>query len=224
MIAAFQKENPGIKVKTNTVPYASIQTNLDSRFQANNPPDVFRVSYIDIGQYTSQDVLLDVSDTFDQATIDAFVPGSGGRQLRRQAVRRPAPDRHHRDPLPQGRVRRGRHHEGPRDARPGLVVGGVQLGRRQAGQGRQGQADALHLRRAERRRVPLADLAVRSRWSAAGQGRNQPGDRLRRWPQGDRLHRRLLPQRLGRPQHFGQEHDVPRRCLHGQPGRDGVRR
>jgi len=75
VIAAFQQANPGITVKTETVPYASIQTNLDSRFQAGNPPDLFRVSYIDIGQYTSQDVLLEVSDTFDQAKVDAFVPG-----------------------------------------------------------------------------------------------------------------------------------------------------
>ncbi len=75
VIKAFQLANPGITVKTETVPYASIQTNLDSRFQAGNPPDLFRVSYIDIGQYTSQGVLLDVSSTFDQAKVDAFVPG-----------------------------------------------------------------------------------------------------------------------------------------------------
>jgi multiple sugar transport system substrate-binding protein len=75
VIKAFQQANPGITVKTETVPYASIQTNLDSRFQAANPPDLFRVSYIDIGQYTSQGVLLDVSSTFDQAKVDAFVPG-----------------------------------------------------------------------------------------------------------------------------------------------------
>ncbi|MET0695272.1 MAG: sugar ABC transporter substrate-binding protein [Propionibacteriaceae bacterium] len=75
LIAAFTKENPDITIKTDTVPYASVQTNLDSRFQAGNPPDLFRVSYIDIGQYTSQDVLLDVSSTFDQARIDAFEPG-----------------------------------------------------------------------------------------------------------------------------------------------------
>ncbi len=75
LIATFQQQNPGITVKTETVPYDSIQTNLDSRFQAGKPPDLFRVSYIDIGQYTSQDVLLDVSSTFDQAAVDAFVPG-----------------------------------------------------------------------------------------------------------------------------------------------------
>jgi multiple sugar transport system substrate-binding protein len=75
VIAAFQKENPNITIKTDTVPYASVATNIDSRFQAGKPPDLFRVSYIDIGQYTSQDVLLDVSGAFDQAKVDAFVPG-----------------------------------------------------------------------------------------------------------------------------------------------------
>lgn len=75
LIRRFQQANPGITVKTDTVPYESITTNLDSRFQAGSPPDLFRVSYIDLGQYTSQDVLLDVSPTFDQAKIDAFVPG-----------------------------------------------------------------------------------------------------------------------------------------------------
>jgi multiple sugar transport system substrate-binding protein len=75
LIKRFQEANPGITVKTDTVPYESITTNLDSRFQAGNPPDLFRVSYIDLGQYTSQDVLLDVSPAFDQAKIDAFVPG-----------------------------------------------------------------------------------------------------------------------------------------------------
>ena len=75
VIAAFTKANPDITIKTETVPYESVQTNIDSRFQSGKPPDLFRVSYIDIGQYTSQDVLLDVSPVFDAAKIAAFVPG-----------------------------------------------------------------------------------------------------------------------------------------------------
>ena len=75
LIKAFSEANPEITIKTDTVPYDSIQTNLDSRFQSGNPPDLFRVSYIDIGQYTSQGVLLDVSSAFDQARIDEFEPG-----------------------------------------------------------------------------------------------------------------------------------------------------
>jgi len=72
VIASFQQANPDITIKTDTVPYASVQTNLDTRFQAGNPPDLFRVSYIDMGQYTSQDVLLDLSASLD---ANAFEPG-----------------------------------------------------------------------------------------------------------------------------------------------------
>lgn len=73
VIASFQKVNPDITIKTDTVPYASVQTNLDTRFQAGNPPDLFRVSYIDLGQYTSQDdALLDLSGSLD---ANAFEPG-----------------------------------------------------------------------------------------------------------------------------------------------------
>jgi multiple sugar transport system substrate-binding protein len=72
VIASFEQANPDITIKTDTVPYASVQTNLDTRFQAGNPPDLFRVSYIDMGQYTSQDVLLDLSASLD---VNAFEPG-----------------------------------------------------------------------------------------------------------------------------------------------------
>ena len=72
VIASFHQANPDITIKTDTVPYASVQTNLDTRFQAGNPPDLFRVSYIDLGQYTSQDALLDLSGSLDP---NAFEPG-----------------------------------------------------------------------------------------------------------------------------------------------------
>jgi len=72
VIASFEQANPDITIKTDTVPYASVQTNLDTRFQAGNPPDLFRVSYIDLGQYTSQDVLVDLTPSLD---ANAFEPG-----------------------------------------------------------------------------------------------------------------------------------------------------
>lgn len=75
LISRFTEANPDITVETETVPYASIQQNIDSRFQSGNPPDLFRVSYIDIGQYTSQGVLLDVSDVLGGAKAAEFVPG-----------------------------------------------------------------------------------------------------------------------------------------------------
>ena len=61
-------------------------------------------------------------------------------------------------------------------------------GGEQAGQGHQERPVGLHLRLAERRRVPLADLAVRGRRLAARPGPEVGGDRLRRGPQGGRVH------------------------------------
>lgn len=75
LIAAFTKENPNITVTTDTVPYRSLQARLDSRLQAGRPPDLVRVSYLDLGAYVSQGVLLDISGTFDQAKVDSFTPG-----------------------------------------------------------------------------------------------------------------------------------------------------
>ncbi|RCK69333.1 sugar ABC transporter substrate-binding protein [Desertihabitans brevis] len=74
LISRFEEANPDIRVETQTVPYADISTNIDSRFQAGDPPDLFRVSYIDIGLYTSQGVLLDLSETIG-ARAGEFVPG-----------------------------------------------------------------------------------------------------------------------------------------------------
>ncbi len=74
VIAAFTAANPDITIQTDTVPYNSIQTNLDTRFQAGNPPDLFRVSYTDLGQYTDAGVLLDLSSVLGPKA-DAFVPG-----------------------------------------------------------------------------------------------------------------------------------------------------
>ena len=181
LIKAFTAENPEITIKTDTVPYDSIQTNLDSRFQAGNPPDLFRVSYIDIGQYTSQGVLLDVSGTFDQARIDEFEPGlwqaivydgkpyGVPHQIDTTAIL------YRKDAFEAAKITNI-----PQTRRGGLDLGGVRRRLPQA-QGRgEGQADRLHLRLAERGRVPLADLAVPGRWPVARRRPQGPGHRLRR--------------------------------------------
>ena len=225
VIAAFTKENPDITVKTDTVPYANIQTNLDSRFQASNPPDLFRVSYIDIGQYTSQGVLLDVSGQFDQTKVDTFVPG-----------------------LWQGVVYDGKPYGVPhqidttailyrKDAFEAAGITNVPTTleeawtweefadrQRQAAQGREEPADAVHLRLAGARRLPLAHLALRGRRQPARPRPQVAGDRLRRRPQGGGVHLELLHQGVGRQEHLGEERHLSRQRVHLRLGRDGVRR
>lgn len=85
IIQRFQAANPGVTIKQQSVPYAQVSQIVDSQLQANTPPDLFRVSYIDIGLYTSQGVLQDLSATFSDADAEQFTPAlweavkSGGK-------------------------------------------------------------------------------------------------------------------------------------------------
>lgn len=74
VIDAFHAANPDITVTQKAVPYTSVATTIDARLQAGSPPDLFRVSYIDIGLYSSKDVLYDLSSTFSAAEVKAFIP------------------------------------------------------------------------------------------------------------------------------------------------------
>jgi multiple sugar transport system substrate-binding protein len=74
VIDAFHAANPDITVTHKAVPYTSVETTIDARLQAGDPPDIFRVSYIDIGLYSAKDVLYDLSSTFTAAEIKEFIP------------------------------------------------------------------------------------------------------------------------------------------------------
>ncbi len=74
IIDRFQAANPGTKVTQRAVPYAQVSTIIDSQLQAGTPPDLFRVSYIDIGLYTAKNVLHDLSSTFSEAEVAEFTP------------------------------------------------------------------------------------------------------------------------------------------------------
>ncbi|MFD3443101.1 ABC transporter substrate-binding protein [Microbacteriaceae bacterium 4G12] len=73
-IAAFEKANPGAKVTLNLVPYEQMFENIDAQLQSGTAPDVFRVDYGNLGVYSSQDQLLDLSSYFDDSASDAFIP------------------------------------------------------------------------------------------------------------------------------------------------------
>jgi multiple sugar transport system substrate-binding protein len=67
LIAKFESENPGIKVKASQVPSPSngeYYPKLQTRFAAGDAPDVFRIQYQKIGEFASQGALLDVTDLF----------------------------------------------------------------------------------------------------------------------------------------------------------------
>ena len=47
---------------------------FDAQLQSGTAPDVFRVDYGNLGVYSSQDQLLDLSSYFDDAAANAFIP------------------------------------------------------------------------------------------------------------------------------------------------------
>ncbi|TXR52688.1 extracellular solute-binding protein [Quadrisphaera setariae] len=73
-VADAYQQAEGTTVTLNQLPYADVLPSVDSRIQAGDPPDLFRVSYIDIGRYTTLGVLADISDALPSGYSDAFTP------------------------------------------------------------------------------------------------------------------------------------------------------
>ncbi|WP_246852681.1 sugar ABC transporter substrate-binding protein [Naasia sp. SYSU D00948] len=74
LIEDFEAANEGTDVKLNVVPYEQMFTNIDAQLSSGEAPDVWRVDYGNLGVYSSQEQLLDLSEYFSDDEIDAFVP------------------------------------------------------------------------------------------------------------------------------------------------------
>ena len=74
LIAKFEAAHKGVTVKLNVVPYAQMFTNIDAQLQSNTAPDIFRAGYGQIGGYSSQGALLDLSSYFSSSEAGAFIP------------------------------------------------------------------------------------------------------------------------------------------------------
>jgi multiple sugar transport system substrate-binding protein len=74
LIDRFEQENTGVTVQLSLVPYQQMFTNMDALLASGTAPDVFRVDYGNLGVYSSQGQLLDMSPYFDRSAVDAFIP------------------------------------------------------------------------------------------------------------------------------------------------------
>ncbi len=85
--AAFQKiaadfqAQRGAEVRIEVLPYDQIRTVVDRRLQAGEPPDLFRVSYTDVGSYASSGALADLTDFMPSDFGDQFLPALWGAVL-----------------------------------------------------------------------------------------------------------------------------------------------
>ena len=77
-IAAAFKATRGADVKIEVLPYDQIRTVIDRRLQANQAPDLFRVSYTDVRGYAASGALADLSEYMDPSYGDAFLPALWG--------------------------------------------------------------------------------------------------------------------------------------------------
>ncbi|MCY1136558.1 sugar ABC transporter substrate-binding protein [Actinoplanes sp. Pm04-4] len=73
-LAADFKAARGADIKIEVLPYDQIRTVVDRRLQANQAPDLFRVSYTDVGSYAENGALADLSDYLGDSFGDAFLP------------------------------------------------------------------------------------------------------------------------------------------------------
>ena len=73
-IAADFKTARGAEVKIEVLPYDQIRTVVDRRLQANQAPDLFRVSYTDVSGYADNGALADLSDYLDDDFAGQFFP------------------------------------------------------------------------------------------------------------------------------------------------------
>jgi multiple sugar transport system substrate-binding protein len=74
LITEFEAANAGTDVKLNVVPYDQMFSNIDAQLSSGKAPDVFRVDYGNLGVYSSQGQLLDLSDSFSDDEVAAFTP------------------------------------------------------------------------------------------------------------------------------------------------------
>lgn len=72
LVEQFESEHDGATVDLNVVPYDQMFSTIDAQLSTGDAPDVFRVDYGNLGVYSSQGQLLDVTDRL--AEPDAFEP------------------------------------------------------------------------------------------------------------------------------------------------------
>jgi multiple sugar transport system substrate-binding protein len=74
IVSDFHASNKTIHVNLDIVPYAEMFQGIDAKLQAGDAPDMFRVTYTNLGIYSSKNVLLDMSPYVDSAFVDQFQP------------------------------------------------------------------------------------------------------------------------------------------------------
>ncbi|QNG37150.1 sugar ABC transporter substrate-binding protein [Geodermatophilaceae bacterium NBWT11] len=73
-VAEEWSRTSGIPVVFNVVPFGEALTGIDAGLASSRAPDLFRVTYQDIGIYAAGDALLDLTDLLPSGFVDGFGP------------------------------------------------------------------------------------------------------------------------------------------------------
>lgn len=66
VIAKFESANPGVKVKLDVMPFAQFYQQVDTRLAGRQAPDLFRVTYQQIGRYASNKAAIDLTQYLEK--------------------------------------------------------------------------------------------------------------------------------------------------------------
>src|SRR3712207_623513 len=75
IISDFEDQNPGAKIRLQETPFNEIRQTVDSSLEAEQGPDLFRVTYTDFGFYAASNVLIDLSEYLPADFSDVFTEG-----------------------------------------------------------------------------------------------------------------------------------------------------
>ncbi|MBB4145747.1 extracellular solute-binding protein [Rhizobium rhizoryzae] len=74
VIAKFESANPGVKVKLDVMPFAQFYQQVDTRLAGRQAPDIFRVTYQQIGRYATNKAAIDLTQYLDKDFGKGFTP------------------------------------------------------------------------------------------------------------------------------------------------------
>ena len=74
VIAKFESANPGVKVKLDVMPFAQFYQQVDTRLAGRQAPDIFRVTYQQIGRYATNKAAIDLTQYLEKDFGKGFTP------------------------------------------------------------------------------------------------------------------------------------------------------
>lgn len=77
-IARYQAKTPGVTIKLDVMPFGQFYQQVDTRLAGRQAPDLFRVTYQQVGRYATSKAAIDLTPYLGAGYGDAFTPAVWG--------------------------------------------------------------------------------------------------------------------------------------------------